>query len=546
MDPLLAIVWLHYRLAVNHLRGAGGIADLVSGALATVFLGVFALGFGVSFGAGTYLALRSGDLAKLRLLLHVAFFLCFAMGTAIPLLRGATDFGLDLSRLRVFPIRRRHLYLVQTASSAAGSDHLVYYPALAAVGLASAVALGPWSIFGLAILLGLGVCNVAWSQVIALTVQVCVRSRRWREGLAIGVFLGIVGVAAVASSLDFETLVDQLLNDPTSLPLVRAAAVLPPAAAAEALYALHDRQPIAALWQALTLGLWGVAGLAVGFFVFSRFHLGDRGPSRGNGSRRSANRRSANRQRTLDSRWLGLPDDVLAAAEKELRYLFRSAAGKLHVVVVPALGLLMALGSSSESVDGAAAELLFYGLVLYLSLLTGSFAHNAFAWDGAGAQRYFLTPVSCTRILAGKNLAFAAYNGLLFLPVLVAWLALSPAGALIIVNGVLILASTTVAAAAAGNFVSILFPAARDISTLKQATSRAGALLSFLAFSATVTIVGLTYGLPTLWLQGHWQPMFLALLVAIQLAAYPALLRIAARLLESRRESLIETLRGKG
>ncbi len=556
MDDVLAIVWLRYQLAANRLRSAAGIADLASGLLMALFLGLFALGLGIGLGAATFVAVRADDLPRLRVLLHVAFFLCFFFGVIFPLLRGLMERGLDFSRLLMFPLSHTRLYAVHLVSRGVASDHLFYYPVLLAMCLAGALVPGLPALGGVAIVLGLVICNVVWGQVTALAVHACMRFRRLREVLSILVVLLAVGVALLFSSLDFEALFLGLMDDPLSFAPLRVAAVLPPALAAEALHALHRGDPAAAWWQALALVPWCAAGIWIGHFVFSNYHLGDRGrvlrPAAERRRRRSGGR-PTQRPSTAgfqapDFDWLPVPGEVLAAAGKDLRYLFRSLPGKFNLVGAPLLSVLagsLFAGAGTPLLGIGRDSLVFFGLLIYLVLLSNSFANNSFAWEGTGVQCYFFAPAPLTRVLAGKNLAVLAYNGVILLLGLVTWAILRAPGAAVVLTGLLLFANAIFAFTCAGNFVSILFPAARDLSSMKSQMSQTGILLSFLSLFAVVSVTSLILTLPALFGMAWLQPVVLALLLAAQVAIYPFVLASAARLMEHRREGLMETLRGK-
>ncbi len=266
---VLAIVWLRYKLAANRLRSTAGIADVVSGVLLAGFLGLFALGLSALFGSGTHAAVQADDLRNLRVLFHVAFFLCFFFGALFPVLRGIMERGLDLSRLLMFPLSHTRLYALHLASCSVATDHLFYYPSLLAMCLAGALVPGPAALAGAGIVLALVICNVVWAQAIALAFQACLRIRRLRELLSVLVVLLSVGAAGNFVSIlfpaarDLSSMKGQLSQAGvllSFLSLFAVAAVLSPLLV---LPALLDR-----LWlQPLLLGLLLAAQAAVYPFV---------------------------------------------------------------------------------------------------------------------------------------------------------------------------------------------------------------------------------------------------------------------------------------
>jgi hypothetical protein len=94
----------------------------------------------------------------------------------------------------------------------------------------------------------------------------------------------------------------------------------------------------------------------------------------------------------------------------------------------------------------------------------------------------------------------------------------------------------------AGNFVSPALPVARDISKIGSSPSQIGVLVSFGVLLANVILIGGLVVMAELAPSPWVQPLLLMILVGLEAAAYRILLGPAARLLEERRESVVETV----
>jgi hypothetical protein len=83
---------------------------------------------------------------------------------------------------------------------------------------------------------------------------------------------------------------------------------------------------------------------------------------------------------------------------------------------------------------------------------------------------------------------------------------------------------------------------ARSISKISSSPSQTGVVVSFGMLLVSSLLVGGLVVVGSLADAAWLQPMLLLLLVAVNVAAYTVFLTPAARLLESRRESLVEAL----
>jgi len=93
-----------------------------------------------------------------------------------------------------------------------------------------------------------------------------------------------------------------------------------------------------------------------------------------------------------------------------------------------------------------------------------------------------------------------------------------------------------------GNLVSVLFPARRSISSMTSSPSPIAVICSLASLVGSVGLVAATLLLA--WLAGPalLQPLFMMAVLALLAWLYTVVLRLAGRMMERRRDSLIETL----
>jgi hypothetical protein len=332
---------------------------------------------------------------------------------------------------------------------------------------------------------------------------------------------------------------------PTSVTssISRIAAVFPPSIAAQGLEAIVFDGPgfsSSLIW----LIVWTLAGATIGFAIVRRNLLeGERATH--SGSKRGV-------ETNIMPRWsidrlTMLPLDVRAVAAKELLYLVRSTVGKFNIVITPILVIVMAL-LVARDVEHAIlgldrTSLVFVGLMIYASMLSVNFLFNAFAWEGAGVQSFFLCPVPPERVVLGKNLGTWLYSlaiGIESLVIFVLLSGLPPVSALI--GGFLAFVAAVLSVTLVGNFLSPIMPVPRDISSITNSPSQTAVLATFGVLIANVLVIGAMMTLPAVMGVSWLGPLLLLVLIAVETAVYAAMLRPAGRLLDRRRESLIEAL----
>lgn len=447
----------------------------------------------------------------------------------------------------LFPISRKKLFAIHWGSAFFSPDHLFYYPTLLATFVAGVLLPADGIPVGLALYLLLVVVVVSWAQAIISALQGVLNRRRTREvigivGFGLLVVMGLVPAAfsTIAEESSEEAVVGFLAA------LGEVAATLPPNLAAAGLVAVHEGESEVALRSLLWLVVWAGLGILLAHLAFTRIALRAR---EGGGGRAVVGEVEEESSFDITEALPFLPADVLAVASKELRYLLRSSVGKFNLamvaVFVAIVAFILAPQLPRSPLGVEAEELALYGMLWYVVLFSNNFVNNSVGWEGTGFKIYLLSPVPYHRIVIGKNLGVWAFGGAMLAICLVAWsLMVGWPGISVLFGAVLFFAGAQVLFVTAGNFVSISFPVARDISSMKCTPAQTAILLSILTivgiavFGLLAVITPSLLGVPAL------RPLFLLVFFACAVLAYRLSLGPVAEHLGRRKDHIVEVLEG--
>ncbi len=241
---------------------------------------------------------------------------------------------------------------------------------------------------------------------------------------------------------------------------------LPPAIAADAITSLHKGEIFSALHGILYLCFWIAVITAIGYLVFSKLQLEERGRKwkiiRAAKPRGAAARTA--RTAVFDLAGLSpLPVETYAVVTKELRYIMRSAMGRSMIILVPCITVVHAL-MIREAVKSTAMGIRpgEFGLIvvsIYIAIVMGSHICNSFQWEGGGIQTYFSSPASLASIIAGKSLGIVIYAALVFCVSTVMWrIITNELHPLTLAAGFLIFANSILTTVIVGNILAIKYP----------------------------------------------------------------------------------------
>jgi len=531
VDRLIALVALRWRLDARAVAGSRGRLVMLLVALPPLLFVSAASAF-VAFGGARYLE-REAPALLLSVLSAVATLFGLSWALA-PLLAGvsATETH-DLGKLLSYPVPLPVLVVSSLVANLLQPMVLAQAPPLVALalglgggGVRAAVALA-----GLALALAL---VLASGQAVGLALHALSRNRRWHDralfaGIGLGVVLSLLPILVLSrgGSLAWRLLHALLERDVFALvPFSWGARAAVHAGRGEAL-------PFLAWAGASTLALAAAVGVCVA--LAQRLYRGDLDLGEGAG-------RGALRAR------MRLPGAVGALVEKDLRVAWRDPRLKALVFtgVIGPLVLLLILWQGSAALGP--------GLLLAVASFSGlgALGTNAFALERQGLGLLFGSPVDRFAILVGKNLAVVVLRVPALVAVSVATLVI--AGPVFVPAVATVVLLTQLLAAAADNYLSILFPvpvaaAGRDPTAPASGSRGLGAAaMAFVAMLATLLVSApftflawLPHLLGERWLWALTLPLALAGAGAVHFMATSG----AARLLRRREPDLVARMAGE-
>jgi hypothetical protein len=560
MSRLNILVWLKFKLWWNGLRSGAMAMDTAVAVLLTFLGGALSLALALGLGVVTHLVLREveSDIHAMGLL--VVFWILGFLAVVLPLFFGMGQSAVPVGRLAVFPVSRGGLYRISLAASFASSVHVFWYPILLSVSLTAMIIDRTPVVLWVVVVTTFSVSLVVWCNTLLLVMQRILSGRNTREVVVLVGLVLLVTASMVPALLDSQGLLESQNVEPVMSwfqlpePVVtiggRVVSMFPPSIASTALIAGLGGEYAGVLQGLMWLALWIAAGMTLGYLVLrKRLVDGDSSsPGRSKGSGKLTHRVAV--RLTVDSlSWI--PVESRAVAAKELHYLLRSTVGKFNIVIMPVFVMVMAMVIARDLTGPVLgldpSSLVFVGAMVYASMFSNNPLYNAYAWDGTGVRSYFINPIAPDRVILGKNVGVWLYNVILAFECAVSYSIVagvpSPA---ILVGGFIAFAAALLSSTVAGNFVSPAVPVARDISKITNSPSQTGVLASFGMLLVNVVLIGGLLAISALLGAAWLVPVLLGLLLIVEITAYPVFLRPAARLLEQRREALVEAVQIAG
>ena len=552
-----AIAWLRWRITANSFRRKGGAGELIGQVLGWVMFVGLALGLVLGAGAMAYALAQRGRLDRIAWVLWAIFVVCQLLNIQL----GQTATTFDPTQLIRFPLRRdtyvaiRLFFGMLTPANIAGT----LMSLAVAVGVGVAVP-GLW-LYAVVVMAVFAAANVLFSRMIFAWVDRWLSTRKAREiftGVIFAVSLGIQWANFTFNPAYNHNhrnhaydLSPQHMKIATHL-LERAQpwlAVMPPELAGTSL--MRARHAEVASFAGYTLGvaLYGALFLLV-FALRMRTEFAGESLSdaAGGGPRKAAaakTERPAVREAARDSAIAasGLeaagsraPSVIATMLGKEILYVQRHI-GILYGLVMPVFLVLIFAGKFAARSN---SMWIFPGAVAYTLLAIAPLSYNAFGYEAAGSQLYFLAPVRMRDVMLAKNLL--SFGMALAEIVLIFVITRAMAGA----------PSLPIAAAAAlwaaGTLgVNMILANRRSISTPKKvnpqrmANKQTSPLSAFIALGVLAAAAGVGAGLFELCLLLHqmWAlvPVF-ALYAAVGVGLYVESLGSVDRYAMDHREEL--------
>lgn len=476
-------------------------------------------------------------------ILNLLCFVTFSVWVTWPLLSAGVDDHSELSRYAAFPISPFRLLIASTVASLFEPRALVFYAPLtgAALGFASVYPLwAPWLAVVLYVLFAL-LC-AAWSRVALYAVINVLREKRSAEIMGGGLLAFLVAASFIPPiDTSWLTAVGEDGVDALDMSLIINAAValgrVPPGFFGDGLGQLAWYRPRVAMAEALGLLFFAAIGMAVAYALLMRFHRqsGRAGPQQKDAKDKNPFERTRTRFTTLVTR--------------EALDLWRNPRARLLASVPFILAILLKLLSGRDLfvflLGGSADAWLMGGLCIYGAVVIAStFSQNTFAYDGQGFAAFLAAPLDLADVLRAKNqVQGAAALGMALLVAVFYRVYFGFGTAVDIACALAAVVGVVPILMAAGNFLSLYFPVKFHASLKRRdKVPLTASMLGIVA--ASVGCMPFGWALKLAGKDGPtWQSaVMIALCAGLNLVIYRGSLPLALRLLDRRREAILQAV----
>jgi ABC-2 type transport system permease protein len=537
-------LWLLWglRLHIGLNRGPGRSRLLAVGAF--LLSSAPAWGLGVTF----YGLMRLRPVAESDVwpffILNLLCFVTAAGWVAWPLMNAGVDDHSELGRYAPFPISPFRLLIASTVASLFEPRALVFYAPLtgAALGFASVHPVrAKWFAVLLYVLFAL--LNAAWSRVGLHLVLNVLRAKNSAQLIG-GGFVLFLAAASFIPPIDTSwlTAVGEGGVDKLDMALIVDATLalgrVPPGFFGDALLELTYGYRRNALIDGVGMVFFMLMGMGIAYALLLRFHrsVGRAGPA----VKESGDHNDPFvRTRTVYSTIL----------VREALDLWRNPRARLLASVPFVLTILLKLTSGRalfEFLLGASADAwLMGGLSIYGAVVMAStFSQNTFAYDGHGLAMLIAAPVELGDVLRAKNrVQGAAASGMALLVGVFYRVYFGKGSALDFLCAMAAVVAVVPVLLAAGNFLSLYFPVKFHASLKRRdKLPLTASMLGIVA--ASVGCAPFAWALRFAGKSGPtWQTFaMIALCATVNVMLYRALLPLALRLLDQRREFVLRAV----
>jgi ABC-2 type transport system permease protein len=537
-------LWLLWGLRLNIGLNQGPGKSRLMAVGAFLLSSAPAWGLGVTF----YGLMRLRTIAQSDVwpffILNLLCFVTSAVWVAWPLMSAGVDDHSELGRYAPFPISPFRLLIASTVASLFEPRAFVFYAPLtgAALGFASVHPVRvKWFAVTLYVLFAL--LNAAWSRVGLHLVLNVLRAKHSAQLIG-GGFVVFLTAASFIPPIDTSWLTTAMGEggvDKLDMSIIIDATIalgrVPPGFFGDALLQLTYGYRRTALANGVGMAFFTLLGLGLAYALLLRFHrnVGRGGPSVKESGDSDPFARTRTRYTTLRVR--------------EALDLWRNPRARLLAAVPFVLAILLKLTSGRalfEYLLGASADAwLMGGLCIYGAVVMAStFSQNTFAYDGHGLAMLIAAPVELGDVLRAKNAVQGLAAGGMALLVGVFYRVYFGRGsALDFLCAMAAVGAVIPVLLAAGNFLSLYFPVKFHASLKRR--DKLPLTASMLGIgAASVGCAPFVWALRFAGMDGPDGRTLgvITLCAAVNAVLYRALLPLALRLLDQRRELVLRAV----
>lgn len=533
---LAAIAGLRWRMFANSLRSSRGKAEVISRVIMTIFFGVGGFGGTLACGFAAWYFVSQGKPEMLA----VMFWAVFLFWQLFPIMSTAFTNNPDSGDLLRFPLGYRAYFLIRLAYGCFDPATALGCLWLTGMLLGIAAASPLLLVWALPVVLLFAAFNLLFLQMVFAWLERWLAQRRTREIMGVLFILVMLSIQLIGPAMQhFER---RPAAQKTLDLVVSVQAFLPPGLAADAIaQVVHERFAVGA---SSFLFLGSIAAL-MGCLLHLRLRAQYRGENL-NEAAAAGVKQEAHGLR-LGWRLPGFSQIVAAVFEKEVRYLSRSGAMLLALIVPLFMLVVFRLGPARSMWHThfmRAPDVAFPAAAAYSLLALTNIVYNSFGGDAGGIQFFFASPARFRQIVLAKNLMHA---GIVLADAALAWLLITfvygrPAFEVTVATlaGLLFAAPLNFTA---GNLLSLYSPKRVDVSTIgRQRASQVTVLISLVVQLVIVAVGVAAFMLARLYNNFWIATLLFLVLAALSLSVYSVVLKRADTIAIERREALVSEL----
>jgi ABC-2 type transport system permease protein len=533
---LAAIAWLRWRMFANSLRSSRGKAEVISRVIMTIFFGVGGFGGTLACGFAAWYFVSQGKPEMLA----VMFWAVFLFWQLFPIMSTAFTNNPDSGDLLRFPLGYRAYFLIRLAYGCFDPATALGCLWLTGMLLGIAAASPLLLVWALPVVLLFAAFNLLFLQMVFAWLERWLAQRRTREIMGVLFILVMLSIQLIGPAMQhFER---RPAAQKTLDLVVSVQAFLPPGLAADAIaQVVHERFAVGA---SSFLFLGSMAAL-----MGCLLHLRLRAQYRGENLNEAAAAGVKREAHGLRLGWSlpGFSQIVAAVFEKEVRYLSRSGAMLLALIVPLFMLVVFRLGPARSMWHThfmRAPDVAFPAAAAYSLLALTNIVYNSFGGDAGGIQFFFASPARFRQIVLAKNLMHA---GIVLADAALAWLLITfvygrPAFEVTVATlaGLLFAAPLNFTA---GNLLSLYSPKRVDVSTIgRQRASQVTVLISLVVQLVIVAVGVAAFMLARLYNNFWIATLLFLVLAALSVSVYSVVLKRADTIAIERREALVSEL----
>jgi ABC-2 type transport system permease protein len=533
---LAAIAGLRWRMFANSLRSSRGKAEVISRVIMTIFFGVGGFGGTLACGFAAWYFVSQGKPEMLA----VMFWAVFLFWQLFPIMSTAFTNNPDSGDLLRFPLGYRAYFLIRLAYGCFDPATALGCLWLTGMLLGIAAASPLLLVWALPVVLLFAAFNLLFLQMVFAWLERWLAQRRTREIMGVLFILVMLSIQLIGPAMQhFER---RPAAQKTLDLVVSVQAFLPPGLAADAIaQVVHERFAVGA---SSFLFLGSMAAL-MGCLLHLRLRAQYRGENL-NEAAAAGVKQEAHGLR-LGWRLPGFSQIVAAVFEKEVRYLSRSGAMLLALIVPLFMLVVFRLGPARSMWHThfmRAPDVAFPAAAAYSLLALTNIVYNSFGGDAGGIQFFFASPARFRQIVLAKNLMHA---GIVLADAALAWLLITfvygrPAFEVTVATlaGLLFAAPLNFTA---GNLLSLYSPKRVDVSTIgRQRASQVTVLISLVVQLVIVAVGVAAFMLARLYNNFWIATLLFLVLAALSVSVYSVVLKRADTIAIERREALVSEL----